>query len=142
MIFPFENNITDINDLREVCKLFAAELKGGETIALIGDLGTGKTTFTKILCELYDIYDVDSPSFALVNEYYGKKDFYHFDFYRIEKEEELFDLGFDEYINNSEFIKIIEWADMFEHLLPANRYQIKFNLSKKGTRTLLIEKYE
>ncbi len=142
MEFPFKKEISTLLELKELCEQISKIIEPGDTLALIGNLGTGKTTFTKYLCANWSIEEVDSPSFSLVNEYYGDRNVFHFDFYRIEKEEELYDLGFYEYINDTETIKIIEWADMFPDMLPAKRYEIHLTLQESGTRLIEIDKYE
>lgn len=89
---------------------FAKKLKPGDIITLDGDLGAGKTVFTKGICEYFNVTDyVTSPTYTIVNEYNGDKVIYHFDIYRLTDEEELYNIGFYEYLD-SDAIKIIEWA--------------------------------
>lgn len=96
-------------------------LKGGDIICLNGDLGAGKTTLTKSIGLGLGVTDyITSPTFALINEYSGRNSVYHFDVYRLENVEELYDLGFDEYFY-SNGVSIIEWADKIERLLPKER---------------------
>ena len=112
-------------------EIISKNINQGVVVALIGDLGSGKTTLAKsIIKNMIDIQDVPSPTFNIVNEY--NKDnitIYHFDLYRLEDEGELFGIGFDDYISNKKAIIIIEWADKFIDLLPKN--YIKINLSFK-----------
>lgn len=90
---------------------FAKRLKPGDIVTLDGDLGAGKTVFTKGICKFFNVTDyVVSPTYTIVNEYKGDEDIYHFDIYRIEEEEELYNIGFYEYLDN-DGIKIIEWAE-------------------------------
>ncbi|MBE7021054.1 MAG: tRNA (adenosine(37)-N6)-threonylcarbamoyltransferase complex ATPase subunit type 1 TsaE [Ruminococcaceae bacterium] len=90
---------------------FAKSLKPGDIVALDGDLGAGKTVFTRGICKFFNVTDyVVSPTYTIVNEYKGDLDIYHFDIYRIEEEEELYNIGFYEYLDN-DGIKIIEWAE-------------------------------
>ena len=103
-------------------------LKDGVTLALVGDLGSGKTTLSKaIIHSLTGIEDIPSPTFNIGNEYNANaKTIYHFDFYRLEEESELYGIGFDDYLSNKKAIIIIEWADKFESSLPKNYLKFKF----------------
>lgn len=102
---------------------FAAELaekaQPGDVIALVGDLGTGKTTLTKYIAEALGVTDViTSPTFNIVCEYKtGRMPLYHFDVYRLTGPEEVYDLGFDEYFYG-DGLCVIEWADLIEETLP------------------------
>jgi tRNA threonylcarbamoyladenosine biosynthesis protein TsaE len=137
-----ERSIPRIEDTAKAAEELSAVFSEGDTIALIGDLGTGKTTLTQLICQRWNISGVDSPSFALVNEYYGMKRIFHFDFYRIEKENELFDFGFHEYINDADAVKFVEWADMFPEILPRKKYEVKLSLDENGNRQIAVYKYE
>ena len=96
-------------------------LKSGDILCLNGDLGAGKTTLTKSIGLGLGVDDyITSPTFALINEYEGRIPLYHFDVYRLENVEELYDLGFDEYFYG-EGVSIIEWADKIQALLPKDR---------------------
>lgn len=99
-------------DTQKLANEFANSLKGKELIAMFGDLGAGKTTFTKALCKALSIDDqtVTSPTFSLMNEYYGKYKVYHYDMYRIDNYEDLETIGFFDYVD-SDSIKIIEWSE-------------------------------
>lgn len=106
---------------REVGKKIAEQARQGSVFALIGDLGVGKTVFTKGFAEGLGINEsISSPTFTLVNEYYdGRLPFYHFDVYRIEEADELEMIGFDEYLYGNG-VTLIEWANRIPELLPAN----------------------
>ena len=94
-------------------------LKPGDVICLSGDLGTGKTALTNGIAKALGINSyITSPTFTLVNEYQGKYTLYHFDVYRIADPDEMFDIGFDEYING-EGITIIEWGELISGILPS-----------------------
>lgn len=96
-------------------------LKPRDVVCLIGDLGAGKTTLTKSIGLGLGVDDyITSPTFVLINEYTGRIPVYHFDVYRLENVEELYDLGFDEYFYGKG-VSIIEWADKIEKLLPEER---------------------
>ena len=93
-------------------------LTPGSVICLIGDLGAGKTTMTQSLAKAIGVDDyITSPTFTIVNEYEGNMPLYHFDVYRIGSSEEMYDIGYDEYIN-SDGVCIIEWANLIEDILP------------------------
>jgi tRNA threonylcarbamoyladenosine biosynthesis protein TsaE len=144
MIFKMEKWLT--NGEQETIELGASfaktKLKLGDVVALIGDLGSGKTRFIKGICSGLGVSEhVSSPSFTIVNEYasnIGK--IFHFDFYRIASPSELNEIGFDDYIYD-EGICLIEWADRVQDLLPANRYDVLFTLGDSDTvREIVINK--
>lgn len=115
---------------------FGSLLKPGDVVCLSGDLGTGKTAFTNgIAKELGIDSHITSPTFTLVNEYQGKYPLYHFDVYRIADTEEMFDIGFEEYLNG-EGITIIEWGELIWPVLPADI--IKVNIKKNPGKGLDI----
>ena len=120
---------------------FAKDLTNGDVVILNGDLGSGKTFFVKEIGKLFGINNVSSPTFAIVNEYNGRLKIYHFDFYRIEKAEEIFDIGFNDYLNDNEAVIFIEWGELFPEILPGKRYEIKIILNKDFSRTFKINKY-
>lgn len=104
-------------------------LNPGDIVCLNGDLGAGKTTLTKSIGLGLGVDDyITSPTFALINEYEGRMPVYHFDVYRLENVEELYDLGFDEYFYGRG-VSIIEWADKIEKLIPKERIVLDI---KKG----------
>ena len=115
----------------------AAALEAGDTLALVGDLGAGKTHFTKgIVAGLGCDSAVTSPTFTLVHEYKGGRGpVFHFDFYRLESADELLNIGWDDYLD-ANGIAIVEWADKFPELLPDNTQWWRFSISEDGTRTL------
>ncbi len=108
-------------------KKIAKSLKEGDILALFGDLGSGKTTFTKGIAEGLGIdkRSVNSPSFVLVKEYKGRIPFYHFDLYRIRNSIEIFNIGYEEYLSSGGIIAI-EWADRVKDVLPKNYLRINF----------------
>lgn len=104
------------------------KLKAGDVVALLGDLGSGKTRFVQGICKGFGITEhVASPSFTIVNEYNtGSLKIYHFDFYRVKSIGEIVDIGFDDYIS-ADGICVIEWAERVSGLL-GSRYEIHFSL--------------
>lgn len=140
MEFPFVQNIFSEEETSILAKQFSAILQKGDCVSLIGNLGSGKTFFTKALCKKFSINEVNSPTFALLNVYVGKEKFFHFDFYRVKSEQELLDIGLYDYLNDEEAISIIEWADLFPKVLPKDRYEISIQISSDFSRTFKIEK--
>ncbi len=113
----------------------ARVLKPGSVLALMGDLGTGKTTFSKYLGKALGITEqITSPTFTIVQEYRsGKVPMFHFDVYRISSIEEMDDIGYEEYFY-SQAIVVIEWADLIEEILPENTNKIWIELAEGETR--------
>jgi tRNA threonylcarbamoyladenosine biosynthesis protein TsaE len=140
----FQNPII-VNSEIETAKLaeqFSSKLKGGEVIVLNGNLGAGKTFFIKNLLNKFGIDNTTSPSFAIVNEYSGKFKIYHFDFYRIEKITELYDIGFNDYLNDPDAITFIEWGNLFQEILPAKRIDIEILIKENSKREIYINYHE
>jgi tRNA threonylcarbamoyladenosine biosynthesis protein TsaE len=114
----------------------ASELKPGTVIGLIGDLGTGKTTLTKFIAEGLGITEVvTSPTFTLVHEYIGGRlPLYHFDVYRINTIEDMYEIGFEEYFYGNG-VCVVEWADQIAELMPDDSIIIKLAYGQsEGTR--------
>ncbi len=116
-----------LNNLKETEKfgIFLGEnLKPGDVVCLNGDLGAGKTTLTKSIAKGLGIDDyVTSPTFTIVNEYYGKTDLYHIDTYRLDDKIDVDYLGFDEYFY-SDGVTIVEWAEKIRDALPEEYMEI------------------
>ncbi|MCF8305009.1 MAG: tRNA (adenosine(37)-N6)-threonylcarbamoyltransferase complex ATPase subunit type 1 TsaE [Ignavibacteriales bacterium] len=111
-------------------------LQEGDVIIFSGDLGAGKTTLIKLICSFWNIPEVSSPTFNIVNEYFGDYKVYHFDFYRVDDAGELTDIGFEDYLNDLSAFVIIEWGEKFPSLLPHQRKEVQIifsedNLSRK-----------
>jgi len=141
MDFPFHAIMRSEEETILTAQNFAKKIKMGDVILLNGDLGSGKTFFVKYISKEFDVENVSSPSFAIVNEYHNKKNFIHFDFYRIKKVEELYDIGFHEYLNG-ENIVFIEWSNMFPDILPKRNYQIDLKFFNNTSREISIVKHE
>lgn len=110
------------------CQL-AERLSPGDIILLMGDIGTGKTTFTQGLAEGLGITDsVNSPTFTLVKEYQGRLPLYHMDLYRLERYE---DLGFDEYFYG-DGITVVEWPEVLGEETPQENLTIRFSVEERG----------
>jgi len=141
MKFPYTKNITSEIMTKKVAGEFASILKAGDIVLLEGNLGAGKTFFIKEVCRYFNFSEASSPTFALVNEYHGDYKIYHFDFYRIKKIDELFDIGIDEYLSDEEAIKFIEWAELFAEAILDYNYSVKITLSSDGQREIeIVEK--
>lgn len=119
------------------------EAKAGQVFCLYGDLGVGKTVFTQGFAEGLGITEpVSSPTFTIVQEYEeGRVPFYHFDVYRIADPEEMYEIGFDEYMEG-EGVCFIEWANLIDELLPEERIEITIekDLSKGFDYRLITRK--
>jgi tRNA threonylcarbamoyladenosine biosynthesis protein TsaE len=127
------------NETKNVGVELGKKLRGGEVIIFFGDLGAGKTAFTKGLCEGLGIdAEVTSPTFSLVNEYKGAKNLCHFDMYRIETEEELESIGFYDYLQDENVIAI-EWAENVLDFLPEWDYEIHIEKNSTNERTVTIK---
>lgn len=114
-------------------------LQAGDVLALFGDLGAGKTTFTKGIARGLGLAaDVHSPTFTLIHEHPGPIPLYHVDLYRLTSEEEVDTLGIDEYIYG-DGVTIIEWADRMKSLLPPGRLDIELKLKGEMDREMIFE---
>ena len=115
-------------------------LEAGQVVAFFGEMGAGKTTLIKALCQHVGVTDeVNSPTFALINEYHttGGKSIFHFDLYRIDDIEEIFDLGFDDYFANG-YLTLIEWPDKMKGYLPEEALKVELHVNADGTRTIAV----
>ncbi len=135
----------NIDDTMNIAQKLAKHLKCSDIIVLTGNLGTGKTYFTKgILKHFIQIDEVSSPTFTIVNEYSSNPIIYHFDVYRLENTDEFINIGGEEYFQNG--ICIIEWGERISDVLPKEFLQIKFEMIDENTRCLEFipygQKYE
>jgi tRNA threonylcarbamoyladenosine biosynthesis protein TsaE len=128
-------------DLAPVAKHLIQLSKQQKVFTFSGDLGAGKTTLIKQFCKHFGVIDtVSSPTFGLVNVYRAnnEEEIYHFDCYRLKDITEVYDIGFEEYIDSGN-ICLIEWPDIVEPLLPPNYISIKISHQQKGERLFEIE---
>ena len=133
--------IPSLNDIDQAACTFVKNLGEKKIYAFYGSMGAGKTTFIKAVCKQLGITDVvNSPTFAIVNEYalpeHGRHVF-HFDFYRIKKESEIYDIGYEDYFYSGELC-FLEWPELIEDLLPENTVRIHITANVDGSRTLEI----
>lgn len=124
---------------RDIGEKLGRGLKKGDIVALIGELGSGKTCFTQGLMKGLGVKDhkITSPSFVLINEYKGILPVYHFDIYRLNNVNEVIDLGYEEYFYGSG-VTIIEWADKIEELLPVDCIRVKLRIVGSDEREINI----
>jgi len=119
---------------------FMLSCKKGDRVVLNGDLGAGKTFFIKAALTSIGITNVNSPSFAIVNEYQNKFHIYHFDFYRLKNSAELFDIGWQDYLNNDDSILFVEWGNRLPSVLPKERIEINIAILNGTEREFGFEK--
>lgn len=130
--------IKHISDINNAAKQFIEQIGDKTVIALYGAMGAGKTTFIKAVCEELGVTEtITSPTFAIVNEYKSREGspIYHFDFYRINKLEEVYDFGYEDYFYNGNLC-FIEWPELIESLLPDNCLKLKISETESGVRLI------
>ena len=128
-----------IENIGEAARKFVEEMGERKVFAFYGKMGAGKTTFIKALCEELGVEDViTSPTFAIINEY-GTPDgqsIYHFDFYRIKKIEEVYDMGYEDYFYSGALC-LIEWPELIEDLLPEDAVRVTIEALPAGERSIM-----
>ena len=131
--------ITNIDNINITVKKFISAIGENKVIAFYGKMGVGKTTFIKALCEELGVRDViTSPTFAIVNEYNAStQSIFHFDFYRIKKIEEVYDMGYEDYIYSGNLC-LIEWPELIEELLPEDTLRVTIEQNADNTRTITL----
>lgn len=136
--------VKSIKETQDLAQEIAKKSIFGELYALIGNLGTGKTTFTKGFAAALGVKEsVGSPTFKLISEYEGEEFWlFHIDCYRLENAQQFINIGGEEYLNNPNGVTLIEWADIIKDILPDNTIYIKFNRSADDPnfREIIIEK--
>ena len=133
-----EIKITGIEGLALAAQQFVQAMGEHRVFAFYGKMGAGKTTFIKAICEELGVDDVvTSPTFAIVNEYTAADGtpIYHFDFYRIKKLEEVYDMGYEDYFYGNGLC-FIEWPEMMEELLPDGATKVQITENPDSTRTV------
>ncbi len=137
-----EIKINSLNSIHEAAKQFIAAMGDNTVFAFYGKMGAGKTTFIKAVCEELGVTDViNSPTFAIVNEYRSDETgelIYHFDFYRIKKLDEVYDMGYEDYFYSGALC-FIEWPELVEELLPGNAVKVEIEESEDGSRIMRFE---
>ena len=137
-----EITIHDLNDLDRAAGEFLSAIGDNKLIALYAPMGAGKTTFTTALCRRLGVKEdaVSSPTFAIVNEYRtgDGTPMYHFDFYRLSKVEEAFDIGFFDYVDSG-FLCVMEWPENIEEILPEETLKVSIKVNPDESRTISWE---
>jgi tRNA threonylcarbamoyladenosine biosynthesis protein TsaE len=126
---------------QEIVQYISSSDLQSNIFAFFGQMGAGKTTFIKAICKELGVADaVNSPTFTIVNEYRAAKGFpiYHFDFYRINKITEAYDIGIDEYFCG-DGLCLIEWPEKIKEILPDDCFQVFVYVDDEGNRTIEIE---
>lgn len=132
--------VNGLADLNTAAKKIIEAIGSRKIIAFYGQMGSGKTTLIKHICQELNVTDVvNSPTFSLVNEYQlpNGEPIYHFDFYRISKIEEAFDFGYEEYFF-SEYLCLIEWPEIIENLIPSDAARLSIRVLDNGKREIQI----
>ncbi|MEI6455084.1 MAG: tRNA (adenosine(37)-N6)-threonylcarbamoyltransferase complex ATPase subunit type 1 TsaE [bacterium] len=127
-----------VNDLSAAAKQLLSGYPASRVFAFYGQMGAGKTTFIKAICRQLGANEiVQSPSFAIINEYttHSEESLYHFDFYRIKRAEEAFDIGYEEYIYSGSYC-FLEWPELIEQLLPADVIKVTIAVEPDGCRKI------
>jgi len=130
--------IDSLDNIHAAAKQFVDNMGTSKVFAFYGKMGTGKTTFIKAICEVFGVDDViTSPTFAIVNEYTAASGtpIYHFDFYRIKKIEEVYDMGYEDYFYSNNLC-FLEWPELIENLLPGDAVRVTIREEEDGTRTV------
>ena len=136
-----EIKIERLENIREAAKAFVDSIGDRKVFAFYGKMGAGKTTFIKAICEELGVEDViTSPTFAIVNEYTPStlllppsSKIFHFDFYRIKKLEEVYDMGYEEYFYSGALC-FIEWPELIEDILPDDAVHVSITEQEDGSR--------
>ena len=137
-----EIKIQSLEQIREAARQFIDAMGEHAVFAFYGKMGVGKTTFIKAVCEELGVTDmVTSPTFAIVNEYRSDTTgelIYHFDFYRIKKLEEVYDMGYEDYFYCGALC-FIEWPELVDELLPGDTVKVNIEEGTDGERRLIVE---
>ena len=134
-----EIKISNLDSIREAAREFISVIGDHRVFAFYGSMGAGKTTFVKAICEELGVEDViTSPTFAIINEYSGRDGvIYHFDFYRIKKLEEVYDMGYEDYFYSGALC-FIEWPELIEDVLPEDAVKVKITENADGSRSVTL----
>lgn len=142
-----EIRIENLDNIRAAAREFIQHMGEARVFAFYGKMGAGKTTFVKAICEELGVEDViTSPTFAIINEYsidnhdiqrstFNVQRIYHFDFYRIKKLEEVYDMGYEDYFYSGALC-FIEWPELIEEILPEDAVRVSIVEQEDGTRTV------
>ena len=134
-----EIRINSLAEINEAAKTFIKNMGDSKVFAFYGKMGAGKTTFIKAICEELGVEDViTSPTFAIVNEYQSSTtgdSIFHFDFYRIKKLEEVYDMGYEDYFYGGSLC-FLEWPELIDELLPEDAKKVTIEETEDGGRVV------
>ena len=132
--------IENLDEIATAAREFIDAMGDRKVFAFYGKMGAGKTTFIKAVCEELGVTDViNSPTFAIVNEYVDGRGepIYHFDFYRIKREQEALDIGFEDYVYSGN-VCFMEWPEMIENILPDDTTKVTIEEDTEGSRRIVF----
>ena len=135
-----EIKIKSLDGIADAARQFVDAMGENKVFAIFGPMGVGKTTFVKAVCEILGVEDtITSPTFAIVNEYRTNTgdQIFHFDFYRIRKVEEVYDMGYEDYVYSGA-VCFLEWPELIEELLPEDAVRVTLSEEEDGTRTITL----
>lgn len=135
-----EIKIKSLDGIADAARQFVDAMGENKVFAMFGPMGVGKTTFVKAVCEILGVEDtITSPTFAIVNEYRTNTgdQIFHFDFYRIRKVEEVYDMGYEDYVYSGA-VCFLEWPELIEELLPEDTVRVTLSEEEDGTRTITL----
>lgn len=135
-----EIKIKSLDGIADAARQFVDAMGENKVFAMFGPMGVGKTTFVKAVCEILGVEDtITSPTFAIVNEYRTNTgdQIFHFDFYRIRKVEEVYDMGYEDYVYSGA-VCFLEWPELIEELLPEDAVRVTLSEEEDGTRTITL----
>ncbi|MBO5785165.1 MAG: tRNA (adenosine(37)-N6)-threonylcarbamoyltransferase complex ATPase subunit type 1 TsaE [Bacteroidaceae bacterium] len=135
-----EIKIKSLDGIADAARQFVDAMGENKVFAMFGPMGVGKTTFVKAVCEILGVEDtITSPTFAIVNEYQTNTgdQIFHFDFYRIRKVEEVYDMGYEDYVYSGA-VCFLEWPELIEELLPEDAVRVTLSEEEDGTRTITL----
>ncbi len=136
----YKIEIPTLDAIDAAAEQFTQKMGDKKIFVFNGKMGAGKTTFIKAICEKLGVKDViNSPTFAIINEYEDgkKKPIYHFDFYRLNKEEEAFDFGYEDYFYSGN-VCFIEWPEMVADLIPEDAVKVSITEKEDGGREVIL----
>lgn len=134
--------IPSVDKIQEAARQFVRQMGDARVFAFYGKMGAGKTTFIKAICQELGVEDViTSPTFALVNEYTAGdgSPIFHFDFYRVKKLEEVYDMGYEDYFYSGALC-LMEWPELVEELLPQDAVAVTIHANADGSRSIDVER--
>lgn len=134
--------VKNLEEMKEFAKKLAKVLEKGDVVRLEGDLGAGKTTLVSFIADYFNIDNVTSPTFSIVNIYNGDVDIFHLDLYRFEDEDEILDIDFERYFYPDDAITFIEWAEKSKSYLPDGMINIKIEKLDQGRKITIARDNE